>query len=69
MNDLTEHEIAVLRTLAGDGDHIVGWGAWVAAVIEALHGRGLVTAPPQVRITDAGRAALAGAATRIDGAS
>lgn len=56
--DMNEHDLRVLRTLAGDGDHIGGWGAWVSVVIEGLHRRGLVTAPPDVRITDAGKQAL-----------
>lgn len=60
LSDLTELETDVLRTLNGEGDFIGGWGAWVAACVESLRGRGLVAGYTKIEITPAGRRALEG---------
>lgn len=53
---LTEHEIEVLRMLAGEIQ--ISWGAWVGACLEFLGEMGLATQGCPYSITDAGRSAL-----------
>lgn len=51
-----EHEIEVLRMLAGERE--AKWGAWVGACLEFLTEAGLCTRGPNYKITDAGRRTL-----------
>lgn len=53
---LNEHEIAVLKMLAGEREP--EWGAWVSACLEYLAGARYCTKGPKYVITEAGAAAL-----------
>ena len=57
MNGPTEHEIEVLKMMAGTrkGE----WGAWVGACLEFLAAGGYCTNGPNYQLTDKGRAFLA----------
>lgn len=60
----TEHEIEVLRLLAGEPNRVGAWGAWVGACLEFLEDAGLCTPGPNYVITEAGRQALRQADSR-----
>lgn len=59
MDELTKHEIEVLRVAAGEEVEGFFWGASVAACLEHLVARGLVSRGPNHVATRAGRDLLA----------
>lgn len=54
-DDLNEHEIELLRDMAGMETSITGWGSWMATAAGALARHGLCTPLPNAQITDKGR--------------
>ena len=58
MDDLTSHEIEVLRAGAGQSVPGFAWGAWVSACMESLYGRGLIVGESDAPPPEAGCAYL-----------
>ena len=58
MDELTEFELDVLRAANGESVPGLGWGAAMAAAIEYLRERGLVSGYSKIEITTAGKAAI-----------
>lgn len=55
---MIDHDIKVLRCIAGDPDAIDGWGAAVSASLGYLQGSGYVTRGIRPEVTEKGRAYL-----------
>ncbi|MBN9548781.1 MAG: hypothetical protein J0H31_07845 [Alphaproteobacteria bacterium] len=55
---MIDHDLKVLRAVAGDPDAIDGWGAAVGASLGYLQGSGYVTRGMRPEVTAKGRAYL-----------